>query len=270
MDGKALLIAALLALATNGLVAKRSETGKDKSYVSSTETTYIWKYLGIRLIVTHGQVGEGPPYTGNWRRQSFREDGSLHVVVHTATFATIDAASIAKLAEDAFATVTRIAGKPPIRKIELYLTPPGTSYAISHRSWAIGSNNSVAYVVSPLDGGYEHNVSRTVAHELFHTWVGLDQRSQMDNELGAATIENCAELNAFGYARQLDKSPVDNTDLNQLAGSSPVARYTLMARYAADPQLDDLFINGEIRRGTPQASALMTLCRERARHALHD
>jgi hypothetical protein len=126
-----------------------------QSYVSSAEMTYIWKYMGIRLIETYGQVGNGPAYTGKWQQQSYREKGGLRVVVHAAKFDDINGPRIAYLAALAFDTVSRIAGKPPVSEIELYLTPPNTSYAVRHRSWAIGPHHSVVYAITSQEGGYD-------------------------------------------------------------------------------------------------------------------
>ena len=227
--------------------------------------------MGIRLIETYGQVGNGSAYTGKWQQQSYREKGGLRVVVHAAKFDDINGPRIAYLAALAFDTVSRIAGKPPVNEIELYLTPPNTSYAVRHRSWAIGPHHSVVYAITSQEGGYEDDVSRTVAHELFHTWVGNEQRSQLDNELGAATIENCAEMDAFGYAMQLDKSKVDATNVERLVGDvAPAAKYTLAARYGSDTPLDSLFVDGTIKRGTPGADALYALCKVRATKARRD
>ncbi|HEY9131800.1 MAG TPA: hypothetical protein VIM98_08610, partial [Dyella sp.] len=127
MDGKALLVVALCALAANGRTTEQPANPNSQSYVSSAETTYVWKYLGVRLIETYGQVGEGPRYTGSWKQQSFREKDGLLVTVHAASFDRIDAARVAALTQSAYNTVAQIAGKPPVRKVELYLTPAGTS-----------------------------------------------------------------------------------------------------------------------------------------------
>jgi hypothetical protein len=267
MDRKTLLVALFL-LSTVAGAQDAPAQSLDRSYVSSSEMTYIWKYMGIRLIETYGQVGDGPPYTGKWKKQSFREEVGLRVVIHAATFDNIDARRIADVARMAFDTVSRIAGKPPVSKIELYLTPHDTSYAVKLRSWAIGPHHSVAYAISSRDGGYEDDVSRTVAHELFHTWIDGKQRSQFANELGAATIENCAEMDAFGYASQLDKSKVDSANQARLVGDvAPPAKYTLAARYGADAPLDGLFMDKTIKRGTTNAEALDALCKARAKQA---
>ena len=225
--------------------------------------------MGIRLIETYGEVGDGPAYTGKWQQQSYREQGGLRVVVHAAKLNDINGQRIADLARLAFDSVSRLAGKPPVSEIKLYLTPPNTSYAVRHRSWAIGPHHSVAYVITSREESYENDVARTVAHELFHTWVNGEQSSQFDNELGAATIENCAEMDAFGYATQLDKTKVDSANVDRLAGDvTSVAKYTLVARYGPDTPLDSLFVHGTIKQGTANADLLYALCKDRAKKAV--
>ena len=168
----------------------------------------------------------------------------------------------------AFGTVKNLAGTPPVKRVELYLVPSGYSYSVDHRSWSFASGHSVAFVIPQDDPDFSHTSVRTVAHELLHAWVGPHATSSASNELAAATMENCAELQAFGFANELDKSPVNPADLGRLSGESNAMRATLQARYKDDPALDYLFLDGKVRASDSNAVALYTLCRQRAAAAV--
>lgn len=244
-------------------------SGEGRSgYISSSEGTLAWSFMGVHLLQTFGSINSGKPYKGRWSSVTLQPSRVLTVVVKRPLSAHFDGKGVANLVQSAYETVADMAGRPPIWRVEVYLVPNAYSYSVNHRSWSFGERHSVTYVIPEDLNGFTHTTVRTVAHELFHAWIGERQSSQLENELAAATIEYCAELRAFGSSSLLDKGPINPSNIERLAGSSRALRTSLRARYLEDPKLDGLFAGGEIKATEPQAGALELLCRQRAKNAL--
>ena len=58
----------------------------------------------------------------------------LSLVLYQPTEVKLDDQRIAHLTQSAFVTVSDMAGRPPVNKIELYLVPGGYSLSLVHKS----------------------------------------------------------------------------------------------------------------------------------------
>lgn len=239
-----------------------------ESYLSSGEMTWVWSFAGLEILETGGSVNGPTTYEGKWKVAEFSTSPQITVELYETTKTNLDVQRIAQLVQSAFDTVSDIAGRPPVDKIELYLVPSEYSFSVAHRSWSFRGRHTVAYAIREDASSFEHTTVRDVSHELFHAWVGTRSSSPLNNEMGAATIENCAEMRALGAALLLDKSVVKASNFSQLSATSHPLSTSMEARYQSDPALDDLFINGQVRASDANAGKLEALCRARARKAL--
>ncbi len=242
-----------------------------KAFISNSDYTSVFRFGPFELIETGGHVAGTSALATDFIKSTYRLGGTrIDVFIARLLDANkIDAESSARLAYSAFVTVNRMAGNPPVSRISIYLVPENRLFDISHRSWSIRGRNSVVYPI-PVDsfGNYSRELVRNVSHELFHAWVGVRERSQFYNELGAVTMENCAELDAFGFASKLDKTILNQEKINLLTKPGSVERIVLKAKYGQDTRLDQLFIDKVIRKNEPSADLLESLCADRARQAL--
>jgi hypothetical protein len=252
-----------------------SDTGSragSHPYISSSQSTLVWSIGPLELVETNGDIVGSEEYTKGFSKYSREFPDGLAVDIYSPSFTPAqapDAEQLADFTDSAFRTIIRMAGRPPVKQISIYVVPSGNSFHIKQKSWSVRKRHNTSYALTMDTPDIGRSLVRTVAHELFHTWVGIRQTSQENNELGAVTMENCAEIDAFASARQLDKSIVNDSARQGLASQDSAAHFTLEARYGRDLDLDGMFSNGVISKGDEGALLIENLCRVRATKARH-